>query len=175
MTNTRTTHRITNLSIPAPDPERHARKCEICHHPDREEIEQCFLIWMRPEHLSRVFKVDGGEAAIRRHAKAVGLYELRRQDTRNIVENVMEHSVIAQTSAADVLRAVELHARLSAGGELREPPPRRIVVERHWDPRNATSAQLSGPESPALPGSAETENEPPDATLKTFLIDAQND
>lgn len=121
MTTNRSTYRNTNLAVPitstAPDPERHARKCEICHHPDREAIEESFVLWMHPQGIARVFEVNGGSSAVYRHAYALGLYELRRKNMREAAEKIIEKGTLTHLTSADVLHAIELHARFSPDGE----------------------------------------------------------
>jgi hypothetical protein len=128
----------TNSSIPGaqdrPDLERHARKCEICHHPNREEIEEGFVNWRPADRLARVFNVQGQSDAIYRHASALGLYDRRLQNSRRVVELIMECATLCNPSASDVLRAFAIHARLTGQPDVSIPHTLNIIVTRRWEP-----------------------------------------
>jgi hypothetical protein len=53
-----------------PEPERHARKCLICSHPDRVGIEEHFLNWRNTELISRQYGLNDFRP-IYRHARAI--------------------------------------------------------------------------------------------------------
>ena len=55
-----------------PDFDRHSRKCQICSHPDLDEIEDQFINWTTAEQIRKTFKIKG-ESTIYRHARATGL------------------------------------------------------------------------------------------------------
>ena len=142
MTTPSTTNGTTNSPVPGaadlPDLERHARKCGICHHPNREEIEEGFLSWRPAEALARTFNVRGGRDAIYRHAHALDLFEARRKNMREAVELIIEFAALSQPKARDVLDAVRLHARISAQGELAEmAPSQHILITRRADQPNS--------------------------------------
>ena len=55
---------------PKPTPlQRHARKCSICKHPYRQEIEESFLHWRSPQTIMHCFDIKT-ETAIYHHAHA---------------------------------------------------------------------------------------------------------
>jgi hypothetical protein len=39
--------------------ERHSRKCRICSHPKREDIEEQFTRWIRPTSIAEAYHLDG--------------------------------------------------------------------------------------------------------------------
>jgi hypothetical protein len=58
--------------------ERHSRRCIICHHPEREAIEEEFVHWRAPWKLSQDYKL-ADYRTIYRHARAAGLLLQRRE------------------------------------------------------------------------------------------------
>jgi hypothetical protein len=112
---------------PAPDLVRHARRCAICHHPERDAIEEAFVHWF---HADRI--VDDHDlpsrSALYRHAYATGLYDLRRQNMRYALEHLIEDAIHAPVSGDCVIRAVRAHARLTADGRWIDPPQQIIVT-----------------------------------------------
>ncbi len=59
--------------------ERHARKCQICKHPDREEIDQEFLRWQHPIFIAEEFNLPETRI-IYAHARATGLLRSPRPE-----------------------------------------------------------------------------------------------
>jgi hypothetical protein len=131
---------------PPADPARHARRCTICHHPERDLIEEAFVHWF---HADRI--VDDHDlpsrSALYRHAYATGLYELRRRNLRYALEHLIEEARYANVSGDCVIRAIRAYSRLTDDGRWIEPP-QYIVVER----RDAAHADpLARPANPACP------------------------
>ena len=131
---------------PAPDLVRHARRCAICHHPEREAIEEAFVHWF---HADRI--VDDHDlpsrSALYRHAYATGLYELRRRNMRFALEHLIEEARYANVSGDCVIRAIRAYSRLTDDGRWIEPP-QHIVVER----RDAAHADADRPTNDFLTG-----------------------
>jgi hypothetical protein len=109
---------------PPPPPEsaleRHQRKCVICSHPDREEIEEAFLDWNGPRGIAYDFSID--VRGIFRHAHATGLYEIRQQNLRAALDRVLEHADEARVSADSIVRAVRAYTCLTTDNHWVEPP-----------------------------------------------------
>jgi hypothetical protein len=110
------------------DPARHERLCSICHHPDREAIEEAFLQWRRPGDIRYEFKLPS-RTTIYRHAHAVGLFEQRARALRYVLENIMEESSSCEPSADSIIRAVRAYSCLDDRGRWIEPP-RRLIISR---------------------------------------------
>jgi hypothetical protein len=53
----------------APSPERHSRKCAICHHPDRANLEEDFLNWRNAELIKNEYELPNYRT-IYLHARA---------------------------------------------------------------------------------------------------------
>jgi hypothetical protein len=119
-----------------PDLERHQRKCVICHHPDREAIEELFVDWQSPETISETFDIEDW-STIYRHARATGLYKQRGRNVRSALERVIEYAGHGSTTvtAIGIVRAVRAYACLTDTGEWIEPATRVIVsrAELHAD------------------------------------------
>ena len=107
--------------------QRHARKCVICNHPDRQDIEDDFLDWSPVAVISRAHNIPH-RRAIYRHAQAVGLFSQRRANLRLAAESIVEWAHQTEIPSADsVLRAIRVAARINDRGEWVEPPSHIIV------------------------------------------------
>ena len=178
MTTNRTPNGNTELAVPSPstspDPERHSRKCKICHHPDREAIEEAFINWHYPDWLSRIFGLNAGSMAVYRHAHAFGLFEVRRRNLRSAVERLIEKATATHPSAGDVLHAISMHARVSAEGELRDAPPQRFIVERRLEPPPSPAALPPAQDNArVLEGTVESTGDASEPGNAELLIDSQ--
>jgi len=107
-------------------PERHARKCVVCHHPDRAKIEAAFLEWRCPKLIAREHNLAGAQN-IYRHAHAAGLYALRRFKLLCAAERIAEQFYGLGSDADAAIRAVEACSRVDARGESRSNGPRMAI------------------------------------------------
>jgi hypothetical protein len=130
------------------DRERHERKCFICHHPDRAEIDDDILHWCNPGNITFKYHLNDYRC-IYRHAHATGLMERRRAYMRDSLEHVIEHAESVSPSADAVIRAVRACGRLNAKGEWVDPP-RQLSYSSNV-PRRAVSAHLTLESSENLP------------------------
>jgi hypothetical protein len=108
------------------DLERHARKCVICQHHEREHIEQDFVAWLRPGSIARNYGIPHRNY-IYRHARATGLLDVRRINTRASLELLIENADTVEPSAEAVIQAVRALACLNERGEWHNPPSHVIV------------------------------------------------
>jgi hypothetical protein len=138
--------------------ERHARKCAICNHPDREDIEEDFVHWHSPASLAAQYKLPD-RYTVYRHARAVGLFELRRSKLRTVYEHILERAERVDVTANSVIRAAKAFASMTDAGEWREPPTTHIIVPglpagqalgSHRAMLNVTPASRSRKRLPAL-------------------------
>jgi len=113
---------------------RHARKCVICKHPDREAIEEQFVHWIHADRIVQDHELNS-RANLYRHAYAAGLYDLRRHNMRYALEHLIEDAIHAPVSGDCVIRAVRAHAHLTAKGRWIEPPKELILSRRILRPR----------------------------------------
>jgi hypothetical protein len=107
-------------SIPSPavepnssksDPDFHRRRCAICNHEDRADIEAAFLNWHPFAAIVWDYKLPS-RSAVYRHAEVMNLPEQRRQNMYKALDLIIEHAGSAKTSATDVMRAIELTQRM---------------------------------------------------------------
>jgi hypothetical protein len=106
--------------------ERHEAKCTICNHEDREEIDEDFVHWLNPYRIAARYTLHD-RSAVYRHARATGLYELRRTHMQFILEHILEQVEDVDITAHSVIRALYAYSRVSATGKWAEPRTRVAV------------------------------------------------
>ncbi len=78
------------------------RKCVVCHHPEREAIEEEFLNWHSPFDSATHHKIP--VRSLYRHAVAAGLTRARRGNMRAVLDRLLDrverHPSPATTSSA---------------------------------------------------------------------------
>jgi hypothetical protein len=156
-----TQHTPYPASAGQPDPERHERKCSICNHADRDEIEQAFLRWEHIDHITRYFKLPTYRA-IYRHAHATGLIIRRRNNIFPILENILETSRDVVVSGDTLLRALRMYTHLNETGRCSEPPTQFIhTVHRDstTDPLRRSNDSFLRVANPVSPAQRRTETE----------------
>jgi hypothetical protein len=121
-----------NKELPA-HLERHIRKCQICRHPDREEMEQEYEDWVRVSRIARHYKVD--DSSLHRHLTAVGLVAKRRNNVRVVLERILERGAEKPISGNTIIRAVKAYTCLRDGNKWVEP--QRKVIYIHTDAASA--------------------------------------
>lgn len=102
----------------------HARHCTICHHPERQAIEEEFIHWHRAKSIASDYAV--GARAVYRHARALGLFERRAAKLRDALGYIIEKAENASVTADTVVRAVYAHAHLSPSGQWIKDAPRVV-------------------------------------------------
>jgi len=98
----------------------HSRKCSVCRHPHRAEIEEALLDWDSISAITAEYRLPG-RAAIYRHAHAVGLFAHRNRGLRGALARIIQKASVVEPDAMTIVRAVELFARLNDDGELTSP------------------------------------------------------
>jgi hypothetical protein len=137
---------------PEPDPpnkqERHSRKCAICHHPERDAIEQAYIHWATPHAIKEEFGLPS-RLGIYRHALATGLSLRRRRKMVYALEMIVEQAGRTEPNADAVIRAVRACSRLNEDGRWIEPTRRVILDHRSTaEALPAASAQLPDAATP---------------------------
>lgn len=107
----------------------HARKCSICRHPQRSEIEQAFLDWQCISSIATEFQLSGRNA-LYRHARAVGLLANRNRAVRSALARIIEKVCDVEPDAAAIVRAIEIFAHINDQGEWIAPCPRSTRTEK---------------------------------------------
>jgi hypothetical protein len=95
--------------------ERHSRRCIICHHPEREAIEEEFVHWRAPWKLAQDYKLNDYRT-VYRHARAAGLLLQRRERLHSALDAFVE-SVDDVTFTGDtILRAMRAYSCIDSHG-----------------------------------------------------------
>jgi hypothetical protein len=151
----------TAILQPTAAPDRHSRKCIICQHEDREEIEQAYVHWLSISDIKYDFELPS-YSSIRRHAIATGLVELRRRTMRSALERIIERASDTKPTADAVIRAVRAYCALDNDNGWVDPP-RRVVISHERTPLESALAKFTtGPSLPLAPPQTAT---PPPPTL----------
>ena len=114
----------------AADFERHSRKCVICHHVDRESIEEEFLNWHSPSEITSHYQLRDYHC-VYRHARAAELYALRRENLRAALEFIIEQAARVKPTADAIIRAVRACTCLTGDGQPTlqwTEPARRVQI-----------------------------------------------
>jgi hypothetical protein len=106
---------------------RHRRVCTICHHPEREAIEEAFLQWRNVRIIANEFKASGGATSIYRHARALDLFKKRNLALRTCLEFVIEQSERIMPTAEGLVKAIRAYTRINDAGEWIDTPTTHIV------------------------------------------------
>ena len=97
----------------------HARKCSVCAHGRREDIESDFLAWRSPKAIVKEYKL-GNRASVYRHAHAFGLMQRRYVDLRGALGRIIEKADEVPATAWSVVSAVRACAKINARGQWME-------------------------------------------------------
>jgi hypothetical protein len=96
------------------DPDRHARECKICAHPDRDEIEEKFVDW---EPQSRMVREHGiSRLSLHRHARATGLIAKRDANLRASLAKFIERAYSVRPTAASYVSAIVAYSKIDGAG-----------------------------------------------------------
>ncbi|MGD1212876.1 MAG: hypothetical protein ABR973_16175 [Candidatus Acidiferrales bacterium] len=99
----------------------HERRCTICHHPDRDAIEEEFIHWHSLIAIERVYDIE--RRSLYRHAHAFNLFARRNRNLRFALGHIIQRVELADIGGADtVIRAIHEFARINDAGECNEPP-----------------------------------------------------
>ncbi len=137
---------------------RHARKCTICHHEDREDIELDFLHWHHCTSITSDYNLKDFRT-IYRHAHATGLWERRMLNLRSAVAHLVENAENVEPSATAVLKAIQACSQINDRGEWIDAP-RRIIyqIEHHHTHVGQPPEQTAAPESGDDPSESDISN-----------------
>jgi hypothetical protein len=119
--------RLDILQKKQPSLGRHKRRCTVCHHPERDLIEQEFLRWSSPYEISEAFDLKD-PSSIYRHAHAFGLFARRRLNVRCVAEQILEGADSVKPTGNSVLRALRAFTQITDEGQWVEPPKRVVVT-----------------------------------------------
>jgi hypothetical protein len=130
--------------------ERHQRKCVICKHRERIEIEEDFVNWCHPDEIVENYHLDSYQG-LYRHAHALGLMQKRSMNLRFAAESFVEHSGRTVPFADSILLAIKMCTRINNRGEWHNPPSHVIVSSGGSAHTNASDPPaVSNRETPRL-------------------------
>lgn len=116
--------------------DRHRRKCQICHHPYRREIESDFLRWRSSAEIAKEFGI-ADHSAICRHARATGLRDERQRRIAYALHPILEQAedIFVKTTASTIVSAVRTYAQINdEGRRLRSKPVTNIYITNESAP-----------------------------------------
>lgn len=142
----------------------HARKCTICRHPQRAEIEQALLDWDCLSSIATAYRLPG-RAALYRHAHALGLFARRNRGLRGALARIIEKASQVDPEPIAIVRAVELFARINDDGEWIAPPSSAV---------SSGAQRASCARSPAAPAKRELAQTAPSSGLSPLASNLQD-
>ncbi len=157
-----TTQKENVTMLPVQD--RHQRKCAVCRHPNREEIEEEFIHWHDVWYLAKDYNIQDYRS-IYRHARAFGLIERRRENRRYMLDRVLE-SFPSKATAYSVVQALRAYSCLTDDNRWVEPPTRveyAITTNRAQNPPPEPESISPGGKSPTVLDIPTTEAAPADS------------
>ncbi len=120
--------KLAQTGRPEPTPlERHARKCSICRHPQRQMIEEAFLHWRSPDTIMNWFNIVA-ETTIYHHAHAFNLFAQRNRNLQSALGNIVEELDRSAFTTRDMLDAVRALAHVNEDGRWIHPPTKSEIV-----------------------------------------------
>jgi hypothetical protein len=141
-------------SEPDPTCDRHGRKCAICAHACRDEIEELFLDWREPSYIASEMGVP--LRSLYRHAHATGLYAKRQGKVRRVLDRILEGVESAQINGDCVIRAVRAYCCLGRNNKWTEPAANvAFSSQKLLGSANATSSIGAKPKTKLLPRAAQ--------------------
>jgi len=147
--------------------ERHSRRCIICHHPEREAIEEEFVHWRAPWKLAHDYKLVDYRT-VYRHARAAGLLLQRRERLHSALDAFVE-SVDDVTFTGDtILRAMRAYSCIDSHGRWTEIP-----TQVQFSTSNDAHPPQSSPRTSSV-GSNVIDIAPDDETKDDAEEDADN-
>jgi hypothetical protein len=110
--------------------ERHSRKCIICHHPEREAIEEEFLHWRAPWKLAEDYNL-ADYRTLYRHARAAGLLLQRRENLHSALDAFVEAVDDVKFTPDTILRAMRAYSCIDRHGRWTEIPTQVHISTFH--------------------------------------------
>jgi hypothetical protein len=134
------------------DLERHRRRCIVCHHPEREAIEEEFFHWRNVWEIGRQYQLVDYRT-IYRHARATGLNLERRENLHSALDCIVEWSEDVRPTGDVILRAMRAYSCIDSHGRWTDPP-KQVIISTFPGPRPTNPPAPSGSNPPSsAPGS----------------------
>ena len=127
----------------------HTRRCNVCRHPHRKEIEQEFLRWRSPDRIAQDYKIPD-HSSIYRHVHATGIFARRRKAVRAALEPIIECAEFVRVTASSLIKAIYAHTHINENGEWINRPTQHTVIVQHVNvPQENNPSDTSDSPSPA--------------------------
>jgi hypothetical protein len=124
--------------------ERHSRRCIICHHPEREAIEEEFVHWRAPWKLAQDYKLDDYRT-VYRHARAAGLLLQRRERLHSALDAFVESVDDVTVTGDTILRAMRAYSCIDTHGRWTEIPTQvQFSMSHDGHPPQSSSSSSNG-------------------------------
>ena len=108
----------------------HTRRCNVCRHPNRKDIEQEFLRWRSPDRIAQDYKIPD-HSSIYRHVHATGIFARRRKAVRAALEPIIECAEFVRVTASSLIKAIYAHTHINENGEWINHPTQHTVIVQH--------------------------------------------
>jgi hypothetical protein len=95
---------------------RHRRNCNVCAHPQLEQIEADFIGWRSPAAIATEYGI-ADRTSVYRHAHALGLFEKRKRNIRAALERIIEKAGEVDVTVSAVVAAVQAYSKINAAGQ----------------------------------------------------------
>jgi hypothetical protein len=105
----------------------HQRRCGICRHPDRHWIEEDILHWRSYFDIEHDYDLKD-RSSIYRHARALGLFALRKRNLRSALELLIERAGDIRPSAAGLVSVIRAYTCLTDDGRWIDRPKHAIIT-----------------------------------------------
>ncbi len=86
--------------------ERHSRKCKVCNHKKRKEMEEDYLRWRPVKEILAEYTIP--ERSFYRHTQALGLDEKKHKNRRRYYLKIMERASLNNVRVSEALAAAKL-------------------------------------------------------------------
>jgi hypothetical protein len=134
-------------NVPDAEIVRHTRKCRICNHPRRAELEQDFLNWRNPHEMVEEYEL-AHHSAIYRHAQALGLTAQRVENACAALDLIVEKVEDAHVTGHTIIRAMRAYSCLTPKGRWVELPKRVIYESVRKSPAPEPAAKPAAKPAP---------------------------
>jgi hypothetical protein len=127
----------------------HTRRCNVCRHPHRKDIEDEFLRWRSPDRIAQDYKIPD-HSSIYRHVHATGIFARRRKAVRAALEPIIECAQYVKVTSSSLVKAVHAYAHINEHGEWVNHPTQHTVIVQHINvSEKGDPSATSEPPSPA--------------------------
>jgi hypothetical protein len=150
-------------NVPDAEIVRHTRKCRICNHPRRAELEQDSLNWRNPHEIVEEYEL-AHHSAIYRHAQALGLTAQRVENACAALDLIVEKVEDAHVTGHTIIRAMRAYSCLTPRGRWVELPKRVIYETVRKSPAPEPAAK------PAAKPASKPDSPPQEATPTAEIL-----